>query len=216
MNATVSIPCPDGVILGVSRVGALLVYPADINKGETVEFYYAHGSHHGTRTVLVLKSDDNGIEGINLERDGEYRKYSDEYVSDYYKVVKPFVQVELASTSEKRIRFDDALEALRASLSGEQLAELYSKHVALLGDGASFDAQTGEVVVKLPVPKENTFLRIGADNDSQSLVIENKHGQTFHLFVYGKLNTVGITAPGFNNTKVTPDELRDQLVKFLA
>ncbi len=219
MNARTAIPCPDGVKLDVSRVGYTFRKPSVIRKGETVSFYYSHGSHNGTRTVLVLTSDYNGIEGLTLERDGEYRRYSDEYVNRY-KVVDPFVEsAKPTDTTEKRVRFDDAGQALIASLTGEALAELYSTHVALEGVGASFDATTGEVVVKLPQTKVAKFVQPTSNNHVE---IENKRGERFKFWInqYRENSSLspwsGLDCPGYQNADITPERLRDELVKFLS
>ena len=149
---------PVGLTLRVDRVGETVTYGEDIVPGETVRFDYDGGSG-GERNVLVVKVDDEGFEGLTLERDGDYRRYLDEKITgfDAILIVEPFVHAispagvdAVVSGNEKRVRFDEAGEALLASLSGEQLAQLYSEHVALIGKGAHFDADSGEVVVKLP------------------------------------------------------------------
>lgn len=214
MNAVVDIKVPNGLTLDVSRVGQVVPYPDNVHVGETVSFYYTHGSYDGQRTVLVLFVDGDYLEGLTLERDGEYRRYNEAYISGNISIVRPFVTSPVVSIGNvKRVRFDQAIEALAASLSGEQLAQLYSQYVALEGDGAEFDATSGEVVVKLPESKVNKFTLISMPGEIQ---IVNKKNETFKLFGYKYDQTVGYSGPNCNSINCTPEQLRDELVKFLA
>lgn len=229
---------PSGVVLLADRVGFATSTADKLKIGETVKFNYSSGSENGPRTVLVLKVDYDHIEGLTLERDGEYRSYKRGvnmsnpriHGKDLYVVVKPFVkQPEVAvvpvaapasvSGDQRRIRFDEAGAALLASLSGEQLAELYGKYGTVDGINSRFDSATGEVVVDLPKPKVNKFTKVyyKAGNLNSDLTITNKNGDKFELYLYSD-GTVGIhnSVNGFDKTDNTPEMLRDQLVKFLA
>ena len=215
-NPFIDVEVPGSISLDTSRVGKNLVYSDEVSPGETVRFSYYGGSEDGTRNVLVVKVDSNGLEGLTLERDGEYRRYRDDNISGHLMVVEPFVATTPKDTAGiKRVRFDEAGDALLASLSGEQLADLYSKYVALEDDGAEFDAATGHVVVTLPQPKFSEFATISISD--YPLVIKNKNGNSFNLFLYPDKKQVGIYVDGdLNEENITPEQLRDELVKFLA
>ncbi len=218
-----NVSVPNGLVLRTDRVGGSVTYGDDIFPGETVRFDYDGGSERGERNVLVVHVDDEGFEGLTLERDGDYRRYLDANIEGLYDIhiVEPFIRQENdeVNTNEKRIRFDEAGEALLASLSGEKLAELYLEHVALRGDDASFDSTTGEVVVQLPevqTPKFELF--------SNSFLIVNKRGDKLRVFIYPNDDEpVGFDKIDVNGNLVnipssdwTPEFLRDELVKFLA
>ena len=36
------------------------------------------------------------------------------------------------------------------------------------------------------------------------------------VYLYDSFDEMGLAAPGFNNANITPEVLRDELVKFLA
>jgi len=213
-NAVLDVDLPHGVELQTHRVGSRLTYLDNAQVGETIRFTYSGGSEHGQRTVLVVKVDGKGVEGLTLERDGAYRRYTEYNVGGEIRVVEPFVRGSSTNSIEKRVRFDDAGTALVASLSGEQLAELYNKYVALEGDGASFDANTGEVVVKLPEPKENKIV----DAKSHLVVFENTRGKKFYLHIYSHFGDIGFHnyESGADNAKATPDALLTELTRFLS
>jgi len=212
------IALPDNLELDTSRVGEDVAYAESVNPGETVSFYYTAGSEVGNRTVLVVKVDGEGLEGLTLERDGGYRRYLDRFISGQIQIVKPFIQSNgspyHSNSTEKRVRFDDAGVALLASLSGEQLADLYGRYVAVEGIGTKFDGNTGEVVVELP---EVTSKFISSDKGLNTLRIQNKDGVELRLHQYGD-GSIGLVndLTGFNTTSPTPENLRDELVKLLA
>jgi hypothetical protein len=215
-------------------VGEHLGWTESVDVGQTVKFTYNGGTGRGQRTVLVQKVNGrDGLEGLTLERDGDYRAYSaDKIVSDIVivnavpaleaKAGKPTSVAAPAVTNQLRVRFDLAGEKLLASLSGEQLAELYSKHVALEGDGASFDKDSGEVVVKLPTPKVSSFEVPKTGTKMHQLGINNKKGDTLKLFFYPDSNRAGVNVLKANSgesivsTNITPEQLRDELVKHLT
>lgn len=210
---------PAGLTLKVDRVGQVVTYGDEVVPGETVRFDYYGGSGEGERNVLVVKVDSDGLEGLTLERDGEYRRYADDKISvrSDITIVEPFVHAispagvdAVVSGNEKRIRFDEAGEALLASLTGEQLAELYDKHVALIGEGARFDSDSGEVVVKLPEVKSKFEVR------SEYFTIQNKKGENLMVFLYPYSQEIGLNVGDLDDESVTPEVLRDELVKFLA
>lgn len=206
---------PDNLELRTDRVGNYVTYGDEVRVGETVRFTYSGGSEVGPRTVLVVKVDNNGLEGLTLERDGGYRRYDDGQINGDIQIVEPFINSHVGSTSEKRVRFDDAGIALLASLSGEQLAELYGKYVSVDGVGTEFDGSTGEVVVKLPEPS-NSMKAIVGEGDYRIEVV-NTSGEKLDLFLYenGQLGIYN-SQNGFNEGEVTVEQLRDQLVEFLA
>lgn len=207
---------PNGLVLDTERVGVTIAFARDLHVGETVKFDYEGGSEGGTRHVLVVKVHHNGIEGLTYERNGGYRHYKDDNVG-HYEIVKPFVKSYTTAVGNvKRVNFEDARTALLASLTGEQLAELYGKYVATEGDGAEFDAQNGEVVVTLPQP-QNKFKKVLRDKPLV-FIITNKENKEFALYVYPDNSTVGFRndVTESNETNTTPEQLRDELVKFLA
>lgn len=219
--ALIECEVPLGVNLLNDRVGFTTSNGNDLNVGETVTFKYAGGSEFGTRTVLILKIDAKHIEGLTLERDGEYRSYirgqMERNVNGHlYTVVEPFVKQEAKqeSNDQRRIRFDDAATALVASLTGEQLAELYGKYGTVEGKNARFDAVTGEVVVDLPKPKVNSVENV----QSCQLTFKNKRERCLTLFLYTYSGQIGFHnyEDGTDNSNASPDQLRDELVKFLA
>lgn len=216
------------VIIDPSRAGKSVVRCDDVKVGETVRFVYTAGSEVGERNVLVVKVGYRSFEGPTLERDGGYRKYLDQDIADDRSledhgpilIVEPFVKVDPVSTGNvKRVRFDEAIEALAASLTGEQLAALYLQYVALRGDDAEFDPATGEVVVTLPEPKVNKFTKTGHSAFGPDLEITNTNGKKFGIYLYGvETGEIGIhnEVTGTDNSNATPEVLRDELVKFLA
>lgn len=207
-NPVIDVEIPYGVSLDVSRLGEYIASD-EVEVGETVRFDYFDGE---TRNVLVTSTNNVGFKGLTLERDGNYRSYLNRKIYRSIKVVQPFVHE--TKKGFKRVRFDEAGDALLASLSGEQLAELYGKYVALEGDGAGFDSVSGEVVVKLPEPSSAKFIRV--ENTDYPLVIA-KGNRHFNLFLYQKKQEVGICVDGgLNEENITPEQLRDELVKFLA
>lgn len=213
----IDVVLPDNMVLKVDRVGQSYIYGDDIVPGETVRFDYDGGSESGTRTVLVVKVDNDGLEGLTLERDGGYRRYLNVNIGSRIDIVQPFIAQNPVSTGNvKRVRFDDAGTALLASLSGEKLAELYGQYVALEGVGTEFDPQTGEVVVQLPEPVKSRFVTVRGK--TRDLEIQNKDGKIFALYLYKDTGKVGFynEVTGENNSNCTPEELRDSLVKFLA
>lgn len=197
-----------------NRVGVDVYGLDQLLVGDTVRFHYASGSRPGYRTVYINKVDDNGLEGPTHERSGDYRRYSHDYIGYPITIVASEHQPEpISAGSTRRVRFDEAGSALLASLSGEQLAELYAKHVAIAGDGAEFDHQTGEVVVYLPEPKN-----VVSYVDDNVLELTNKNSVTFSIFLSPEQQSIGVLN-GQNNTNyvgVTPEQLRDELVKFLS
>lgn len=196
-----------------SRVGTEVYYVEDVKVGETVSFHYDAGSEPGgERTVTVLKIDGYGaLEGSTKERGGEYRRYLSEHIEGPILIVSEAKSADAGNT--RRVRFDEAGEALLASLSGEQLAELYAQHVAVAGDGAEFDPQTGDVVVYLPAPQN----RVSRVNNGQ-VVLSNKDGQEFKLWLHSQYGRIGVDndKTDFHDTDVSPEVLRDELVKFLS
>lgn len=218
-NPIIQVQLPEGIILQTDRVGESFTFTDETRVGETVRFRYSGGSEDGERNVLVVKVDSDSLEGLTLERDGGYRKYTDDNIHGDILVVEPFVEAGnkvAPSGNVKRVRFDDAVAALVASLEGEQLAELYGRYVATEGDGTTFDADTGEVVVMLPAPA-NKFT-VNGDNGGPSLTLTNKNGKLFHLYLYDEYNEVGIAneVTGLDEGEITPEQLIDELVKFLA
>jgi hypothetical protein len=217
-NPTIEVEVPSDVNLDTSRVGQEVSSFDDVVVGETVRFDYSGGSEYGTRNVLVLRVDDGALEGITLERDGGYRRYLNHYVDSNIFIVKPFVKVPAEVNGHvKRIRFDEAGAGLLASLTGDQLASLYAQYVAVEGDGAEFDPQTGEVVVRLPEAKTK-FLTV-SNLPEQPILVVRPDGKQFKLYLYENDDyPIGIVndVTGLNSTEVTPEILRDELVKFLA
>jgi len=212
-NEKLDIALPDDLEVKSDRVGQSFVYADSAKVGETVRFNYTGGSEVGPRTVLVVKVDDQGLEGLTLERDGGYRRYDDSSIDGRITVVAPFVGTSSGSTTERRVRFDDAGVALLASLTGEQLAELYGQYVSTEGVGTKYDANTGEVVVELPEPSTSVK---AVDNE---LRIVNKAGKTLTIYLYTNIgNEVGLHNDdnGYDNTRCTAEDIRDQLVEFLA
>ena len=214
------IEIPDGMELLTDRVGEEFTYADELRVGETVKFRYSGGSEDGPRTVLVVKVYDGSFEGLTLERDGGYRKYLDENVFGFnqFTIVEPFVKHTPAVSGERRVRFDEAGTALLASLTGEQLAELYDKHVAIEGIGTEFDAKTGEVVVKLPAPKVNKIEKVSCNSGSSHVIFRNTNDKQFALYLYGGDQGIGIHSDvtGYDNCQSSIENLRDELVKFLA
>jgi len=211
------IALPDGLQLDTRRVGEHVTYADELNPGETVSFIYSAGSEVSDRTVLVVKVDGTGLEGLTLERDGGYRRYLDDFITSDISIVKPFVKSGNSpyhsNNTEKRVRFDDAGTALLASLSGEQLADLYGQYVAVEGVGTIFDAKTGEVVVKLPEPESRVSDVILGDSFS-SITLSNKHGKYLSLFFYDD-KSIGVQYNA-GSKFVSVEGLRDELTKFLA
>jgi len=216
-NPTIEVEVPSDVNLDTSRVGQEVSSFDDVVVGETVRFDYSGGSEYGTRNVLVLRVDDGALEGITLERDGGYRRYLNHYVDSNILIVKPFVKVPAEINGRvKRIRFDEAGAGLLASLTGDQLASLYAQYVAVEGDGAEFDPQTGEVVVRLPEAKTK-FLAVS--NLEEPILIVRPDGKQLKLYLYENSDyPIGIVneETDLDITDVTPEILRDELVKFLA
>ena len=213
----IEVEVPSDVNLDTSRVGQEVSSFDDVVVGETVRFDYSGGSEYGTRNVLVLRVDDGALEGITLERDGGYRRYLNHYVDSNILIVKPFVKVPAEINGRvKRIRFDEAGAGLLASLTGDQLASLYAQYVAVEGDGAEFDPQTGEVVVRLPEAKTK-FLAVS--NLEEPILIVRPDGKQLKLYLYENSDyPIGIVneETDLDITDVTPEILRDELVKFLA
>jgi hypothetical protein len=216
-NPTIEVEVPSDVNLDTSRVGQEVSSFDDVVVGETVRFDYSGGSEYGTRNVLVLRVDGGALEGITLERDGGYRRYLNHYVDSNIFIVKPFVKVPAEVNGHvKRIRFDEAGAGLLASLTGDQLASLYAQYVAVEGDGAEFDPQTGEVVVRLPEAKTK-FLAVS--NLEEPILIVRPDGKQLKLYLYENSDyPIGIVneETDLDITDVTPEILRDELVKFLA
>lgn len=178
----------------------------NVKVGQTVTFDYWNRETklYSKRTVQVAKVDDTALEGVTAERDNQYRRY----------LFKMMENLQVVPTSDtKRVRFDDAETALLASLSGEQLAELYLEYVAVEGDEAKFDPQTGEVVVTLPKPT-NRFIVPTEASAFPAFSIINKRGETLGIFLYSD-NTVGIQTEECDLTDVSPETLRDEIVKLL-
>lgn len=200
-----------------NRVGEFLSCESELAIGETVQFWYEGGSERGYRTVLVVKQDDESLEGPTNERNGEYRRYLREQIGSSFMIVNPFEpyasQKSAPAGNTLRVQFPEAGEKLLASLTGEQLAELYAKYVAVEGDGATYDANSGEVVVMLPAP-QNKILSVGSD----LLTLQNKNGEAFYLWFYPESGQIGVSndTTGTDNAEATPEVLRDELVKFLA
>lgn len=209
-------------------VGTELEYLEDARVGETIRFYYTGGSENGERTVRVAKVDGESIEGPTLEREGGYRRYNDYDASDI-KIVAPFVlpgeeqAVPVADKAkytgkggELRVNFADAQTKLLASLTGEQLAELYSRFVAVEGEGAVFDANKGEVVVKLPEPKYSQEYNGSVHYFRKGKALLRIHGYT------GFGNSLGIHRNDddgkdvFDSIHGNAETLYEQLGKFLG
>lgn len=200
MQTTV-IAKPQDIHLDVSRVGQQLTYLEDAQVGETIQFHYTGGSGPGLRTVLVQKVDSRAevIEGITLERDGQYRRYSDNEATQIY-VVQPFVSDEQPTAvvvpsvqpavNSQLVRFDAARDAIAAKLTAEQITELYAKYI--VGDDAtvSYDANTGSVVVT-PKPAVITV----APNALNIIKGANSVG----VYLHPNTNRVGLTV--FKNRK---------------
>jgi hypothetical protein len=217
-NPTIEVEVPSDVNLDTSRVGQEVSSFDDVVVGETVRFDYSGGSEYGTRNVLVLRVDDGALEGITLERDGGYRRYLNHYVDSNIFIVKPFVKVPAEVNGHvKRIRFDEAGAGLLASLTGDQLASLYAQYVAVEGDGAEFDPQTGEVVVRLPEVPKSRFVIPDSDYNGD-LLIQKADGSEFRLYIHTGGNSIGVlnSVTGLDETSLTPEQVRDELVKFLA
>ena len=182
----------------------------NVNVGDRIRFTYDGGSEYGTRTVLVQKFDEESVEGPTEERGGEYRKY---LVDNFDGDVEILDSVPAGHTL--RVRFDEAGEKLLASLSGEQLANLYSQYVATEGDGAEFDSATGEVVVMLPARDFSYRVRRDYEVAGPILTINHPNGKTFLLYTYSD-NTVGVHTDNYDGTEVTPQELADLLSGFVS
>lgn len=216
------------------EVGTDLSYLDDAKVGDTIRFYYGAGSEPGYRTVRVLKVDSGAVEGPTLERDpnDNYRRYSDEHASDITVVAQfalpgdavEVVTPEVGADNTLRVRFDDAGTKLLASLTGEQLAELYAKHVMVVGESAKFDEQTGEVVVKLPEPPK---LEEQAMNDHQGSILTFTLGKkTLRIHTYTKdkygsnwgLHSDDADKPGayFDTRHPTLADLHRELGRFLG
>lgn len=193
------------------RDGNVFLYPESLKVGDIVKFSYNGGTENGFRTVTVAKNDQYSVEGKTKERNGEYRRYLLENVTSSFTVIGD--EMDNAGLV-KRVRFDEACTALLASLTGEKLAELYLNNVAVLGEHAEYDSGTGEVVVFLPAPTSKFTVN---NNAGQPLTITNKDGKVFKLYLHNQQD-VGLVneVTGLDNTKINPEQLRDELVKFLA
>lgn len=201
----------DNAVEVEERVGSRHTYADEINVGEVVSFYYTSGSEPGTRTVTVAKVDSDGLEGPTKERGGEYRRYLDNHI-DGDILILSVPEEDAPAGDTLRVPFSEAGEKLLASLTGEQLAELYSQYVAVEGDGAEFDANSGEVVVLMP-PKVNKVLEVNATSNAQ---FENKRGEHFGLYLHKGGNKLGIIYKDMDDTNVSLETLRDKLTEFLS
>ena len=194
------------------RVGQELCCLTDANIGETIDFVYNKDGRTEVRTVLVVKKNSDGIEGLDEQRNGEWRHFLNSKASTV-DIVEPFAEENVSPSNEVFVRFDEAMERLGQSLSGELLAELYLKHVALEGKSAAYDANRGVVVVTLPVV-ENRISAVRRDSD---VSYKNKRGEVLTQYIYagGKIG-VFCQSTGVSNEDVSPDEFARILTEFLA
>jgi hypothetical protein len=229
LDNDVKLDLPAGLKLDLRREGEGLDYLSDARIGETVNFIYNGGSDPGgTRTVLVQHRDRDGVAGMTKERDGEYRRY-DSGKAEEIDVVEPFVEYgdsDLVTDDVAKsdavvasvdnvvvVRFDDAGDRLLQAIDGETLAKLYLEHVAREAESATFDANTGNVVVKLK-PKANKVVKMEGDS---RVYFENKRGERFTQYVHseGKLGYED-SGTGEDEYDVTPEQLSAALVAFLS
>lgn len=215
-----------GVTLNVSRVGKRLDYLEEALVGETIQFDYCAGSEDGMRTVLVQKvnKDTEGVEGMTQERDGSYRSYLDKNREGTVTVVAPFVEVS-DSNPKNRVRFDAARSTLLASLTAEQIAELYKQHVAKDSLAVSYDKATGEIVVENK-PVEPKF-GIPLSGSTAAFSVSGPGG-TLQFYPYEKgANGVGLSFiptgkknsyddGGYDSRFATPKDLLELLKKTLG
>lgn len=209
---------PATVVLDTSRVGVQLDHFNQIRVGETVTFTYDGGTdERGHRTVLVTDIKEGDIVGPTLERGGEFRRYKD-YHASKAKVVTPFVvedEPEAPQTETFRTRFDEAWEKLKISLSGTQLAELYSQFVVTDAESVTFDDVAGEVVVVKPVPQPEFVVHHGA------LGIVKPNGDRLNIYVNSDNHSVGLSIVNYDavhlsESNVTPQRLLEVLTRHLS
>lgn len=213
MATAVVVQAPAGVKLDRSRVGTELSRLSDARIGETLDFQYFGGSYPGSiRTVLVVKRDSNGIQGLDAARNGEWRHFTNDNAENV-DVVEPFAEESADESNVVYVSFADAQDRLIQSLPGEKLAELYLQYVATEGESASYDGLRGLVKIQLPKPT-NTLT-----TDSGNVNFTNKRGDSLVQYVYddGRIG-VDVVEGGrltVTNTNVAPDEFAVLLTRFL-
>lgn len=185
--SNVAIAKPNDVKLRIDRVGRKLNYLGEAEEGETVNFFYYGGSENAGRTVLVQRLNDEGIEGITLERNGEWRRYADDKARNI-KVVSPFVMEEPINS----IRFDKAFEALQSAIPTDELVKLYAKYIVGEQSGmeVAYDEQSGNLVVSKPQAKLEV-------NTESFRIIRGKESVTVTL--YPATQRIGFIIYGVND-----------------
>lgn len=219
MATAVAVKAPAGVKLDRSRVNGELDSLSDARVGETLDFVYTRGSNpYSTRRVLVCRvNHGKGVEGIDQERDGEWRNFLDEYAENI-DIVEPFAEENVESvnpSNEVRVRFDEASERLANSITGEKLAELYLQYVATEGESARYDADSGEVVVTLPAPQNSVYKVAG----NSSVQFRNKRGDVLTQYLYDD-GRIGVDAYengrlSIDDDNISPEDFAVTLTRFL-
>jgi hypothetical protein len=216
MIVETAIKAPADLKLRTDRVGEQLSYLSDAREGETLDFVYRKQyGEQNVRRVLVVKVNDEGIEGLDETRDGEWRRFLNDK-AESIDIIEPFVEQNDENegpSNEVFVRFDEALERLGQSLDGDTLANLYLAHAATEGESARYDAVRGGVVVTLPQPK-NEILKVERNS---SVTFKNTKGETFVQYLYDD-GTVGVydREGGVDNVNVKAEQLAQLLSAFMA
>lgn len=150
--------------------GNLVAWWSDVKPDTTIQFIYNSGSNPGSiRNVKIENIGSDKISGVDLDKNAFrcFNKYDIASGSVYYTTVVNDVN---------EFDFVTAREAVFAQLTGEELAELYTKK---MGQNAIWDAKSGKVVVKKPSPKFNDINR-----DDGAFDIVNSNGNTMTIEIF--------------------------------
>ena len=161
----------DNPIMTTFLIGSKLVNPGDI-----IEFRYNSGSNPGAiRVVKVREIKPSGFTGIDVDRNA-FRHFALRFIESAKFVRRGDIDGPTAiNDAVVGVSFVDARNALHemiTSLTGEQLAEVYSTAVAK--SPMVFDKNTGRLVSKV-VPPYNVTMRVV--NDGLTAIFTETNGK---------------------------------------
>jgi hypothetical protein len=186
---------------------------SEAKEGDQLQFWYkGHGENADNyRNVIVSEVLRDGIVAEDLTFGG-VKNFKNNQAAEVF--------VLESAHCGQRVRFDDARNKLvelgimnqwiAFILTGEQLTELYGKHV--VNAKCDFDEETGEIV--LPSAEDvSSEGEVVFSSVEDSVMVIQRDNQTF--VVESDKGTVSISTNGLWQEDVTPTQLAQELSQFI-